>query len=83
MRIIKNINTRKDVKLVTWIPTLLLPSIKFFISESDFIDCKINKLHPMLKKYMTLYIFKLKQDEKKDVCDDWATYNKIDLAKCL
>ena len=46
------------------------------ISESDFIDCKINKPdNSVEKKYDFIYIC-LKQDEKKNTCDDWATYNK-------
>lgn len=55
------------------------------ISESDFIDCKVNKPDPSVEKIYDFIYICLKQDEKKNVCDDWATYNKNwDLAKkCL
>ena len=55
------------------------------ISESDFIDCQINKPDKSIEKIYDFIYICLKQDEKKDVCDDWATYNKNwDLAKkCL
>jgi glycosyltransferase involved in cell wall biosynthesis len=55
------------------------------ISESDFIDCAINKPDPSVEKIYDFIYICLKQDEKKNVCDDWATYNKNwDLAKkCL
>jgi len=46
------------------------------ISESDFIDCQINKPDPSVEKVYDFIYICLKQDEKKDVCDDWATYNK-------
>jgi hypothetical protein len=55
------------------------------ISESDYADCSLLKPDPAVeKKYDFLYIC-LKQDEKKDLCEDWATYNKNwELAKkCL
>lgn len=55
------------------------------ISESDFMDCHVMKPNPEVeKKYDFVYIC-LKQDDTKDTCDDWATYNKNwDLAKkCL
>ena len=49
---------------------------KALISESDFIDCTINKPDPNIKvEYDFIYIcLKVKNDSK--VCDDWATYNK-------
>ena len=46
------------------------------ISESDFIDCKINKPDTSVEKIYDFIYICLKQDEKKDKCDDWATYNK-------
>lgn len=46
------------------------------ISESDFIDCHINKPDASVEKIYDFIYICLKQDEKKDVCDDWATYNK-------
>ena len=49
---------------------------KALISESDFIDCQINKPDPSIEKVYDFIYICLKQDEKKDVCDDWATYNK-------
>lgn len=55
------------------------------ISESDFMDCNVAKPDDSVpKQYDFIYIC-LKQDEKKDACDDWATYNKNwELAqKCL
>lgn len=48
---------------------------KLLISESDFMDCYINKPKNVEKIYDFIYIC-LKQDESSDVCDDWATYNK-------
>lgn len=46
------------------------------ISESDFCDCSIIKpMKNIEKKYDFIYIC-LKQNEKLDKCDDWATYNK-------
>lgn len=56
-----------------------------FASESDFIDCNNYKPdYNMKKEYDFCYIC-LKVDDKKDLCDDWATWNKNwDLAKkCL
>ena len=49
---------------------------KALISESDFIDCTINKPDPNIKvEYDFIYIcLKVKDDSKG--CDDWATYNK-------
>ena len=55
------------------------------ISESDFMDCNVAKPDDSVpKQYDFIYIC-LKQDEKNDACDDWATYNKNwELAqKCL
>lgn len=46
------------------------------ISESDFIDCQINKPDESVEKVYDFIYICLKQDEKKDTCDDWATYNK-------
>ena len=46
------------------------------ISESDFIDCQINKPDNSVEKVYDFIYICLKQDEKKDTCDDWATYNK-------
>lgn len=48
-----------------------------FASESDFTDCNYVKPDSKYteKKYDFIYIC-LKVDEKKDLCDDWATYNK-------
>ena len=48
---------------------------RLLISESDFTNCKINKPINIQKEYDFIYIC-LKQDEKKDLCDDWATFNK-------
>ena len=55
------------------------------ISESDFMDCNVAKPNPDIKKEYDFIYICLKVDEKKDVCDDWATYNKNwELAKkCL
>ena len=47
-----------------------------FASESDWADC--NNMKPdnsLEKKYDFIYIC-LKVDQKKKLCDDWATYNK-------
>lgn len=55
------------------------------ISESDFMDCNVAKPdESVTKEYDFIYIC-LKQDEKKETCEDWATYNKNwELAqKCL
>ena len=47
-----------------------------FASESDWADCNILKPDKKVeKKYDFIYIC-LKVDQKKDLCDDWATYNK-------
>ena len=49
---------------------------KLLLSESDFIDC--HNYYPdknIKKKYDFIYIC-LKQDESKNICDDWATHNK-------
>tara|TARA_B110001450_G_scaffold230664_1_gene232063 strand:+ start:1566 stop:2660 length:1095 start_codon:yes stop_codon:yes gene_type:complete len=47
-----------------------------FASESDFIDCHLCKpIKGIEKKYDFIYVC-LKVDEKKEQCDDWATYNK-------
>ena len=47
-----------------------------FASESDFIDCNINKPDKSInKEYDFIYIC-LKVDSKKKLCDDWATWNK-------
>ena len=56
-----------------------------FQSESDYTDCNINKPDPTIKKEYDFIYICLKVDEKKDTCDDWATWNKNwELAqKCL
>ena len=41
------------------------------ISESDFIDCQINKPDKSVEKVYDFIYICLKQDEKKDTCDDW------------
>ena len=48
-----------------------------FASESDWSDCNFVKPDPKIKtkEYDFIYIC-LKVDEKKKLCDDWATYNK-------
>ena len=55
------------------------------ISESDFMDCNVMKPDTSVEKVYDFVYICLKQDQKKDKCDDWATYNKNwDLAKrCL
>ena len=55
------------------------------ISESDFMDCNVAKPDPSVEKEYDFIYICLKQDEKKEVCNDWATYNKNwELAqKCL
>ena len=57
-----------------------------FASESDWTDCNFMKpdISPPKKKYDFIYIC-LKVNEKKETCDDWATWNKNwELAKkCL
>ena len=56
-----------------------------FQSESDYTDCNINKPDPTIKKEYDFIYICLKVNEKKDTCDDWATWNKNwELAqKCL
>lgn len=56
-----------------------------FASESDFIDCNVCKPNPKIKKEYDFCYICLKVDQKKELCDDWATWNKNwDLAKkCL
>jgi hypothetical protein len=49
---------------------------RLLISESDFTDCNNNKPIPGLKKEFDFLYICLKQNPKKDTCDDWATYNK-------
>ena len=49
---------------------------RLLVSESDFTDCQINKPQPDLKKEFDFVYICLKQNEKNDTCDDWATYNK-------
>ena len=66
-------------------PEKYLPHVpKLLISESDFCDCNINNPTNVKKEYDFIYIC-LKQNEKNNTCDDWATYNKNwELAKkCL
>jgi hypothetical protein len=55
------------------------------ISESDFMDCNVAKPDESVKKEYDFIYICLKQDEKSEKCDDWATYNKNwELAqKCL
>tara|TARA_B100000989_G_C19519440_1_gene463385 strand:+ start:297 stop:1445 length:1149 start_codon:yes stop_codon:yes gene_type:complete len=74
---------RYKEKCKAWLHGFRNPSLFFpphvpnaLISESDFIDCKINKPDPNVEKIYDFIYICLKQDEKKDVCDDWATYNK-------
>jgi hypothetical protein len=47
-----------------------------FASESDWTDCNVCKPDPNIKKEYDFIYICLKVDEKKEVCDDWATYNK-------
>lgn len=56
-----------------------------FASESDWIDCHNSKPNKEVEKIFDFIYICLKVDEKKEVCDDWATYNKNwELAKkCL
>lgn len=49
---------------------------RLLLSESDFTDCNINKPIPNLKKEFDFIYICLKQNPKKDKCDDWATFNK-------
>ena len=56
-----------------------------FASESDFIDCNVCKPDSSIEKEYDFCYICLKVDQKKKLCDDWATWNKNwDLAKkCL
>ena len=47
-----------------------------FASESDWIDCNNSKPIKGEKKIYDFIYICLKVDEKKSLCDDWATYNK-------
>ena len=47
-----------------------------FASESDFIDCNVCKPDPNIKKEYDFCYICLKVDQKKKLCDDWATWNK-------
>ena len=47
-----------------------------FASESDWTDCNVCKPDPTIKKEYDFIYICLKVDQKKDKCDDWATYNK-------
>ena len=80
LKIIKNTNIKKlqkDGYIVLKIPYHFYHSFfPFFASESDFIDCNINKPDKSInKEYDFIYIC-LKVDSKKKLCDDWATWNK-------
>jgi len=56
-----------------------------FASESDWTDCNTCKPDKSIKKEYDFIYICLKVDQKKKLCDDWATFNKNwDLAKkCL
>ena len=45
-------------------------------SESDWIDCNVSKPDDTIKKEFDFIYICLKVDDKKTLCDDWATYNK-------
>jgi len=47
-----------------------------FASESDFIDCNVYKPDESIEKTFDFIYICLKVDDKKTLCDDWATYNK-------
>jgi hypothetical protein len=47
-----------------------------FASESDFIDCNVSKPDDTQEKIYDFIYICLKVDDKKEACDDWATYNK-------
>ena len=47
-----------------------------FASESDWIDCHVSKPDKTQEKIYDFIYICLKVDEKKTLCDDWATYNK-------
>lgn len=47
-----------------------------FASESDFIDCNVSKPDESIEKTFDFIYICLKVDDKKTLCDDWATYNK-------
>ena len=47
-----------------------------FASESDWTDCNVCKPDTSIKKEYDFIYICLKVDDKKEVCDDWATYNK-------
>jgi len=47
-----------------------------FASESDWIDCNVAKPDESQEKIYDFIYICLKVDEKKEACDDWATYNK-------
>ena len=69
-KIMKNINTKKDVKhgYTDSVIQVIISPIMFrnaLISESDFIDCKINKPNPSVEKVYDFIYICLKQDEKK------------------
>ena len=48
----------------------------YFASESDWTDCNVCKPDKTIKKKYDFIYVCLKVDEKKEKCDDWATYNK-------
>ena len=53
------------------------PDIPLLLSsESDWIDCNVSKPDTSIKKEYDFIYICLKVDEKKTLCDDWATYNK-------
>jgi hypothetical protein len=47
-----------------------------FASESDWIDCNVSKPDEKIEKTFDFIYICLKVDDKKSLCDDWATYNK-------
>ena len=47
-----------------------------FSSESDFIDCNVYKPDESVEKTFDFIYICLKVDDKKTLCDDWATHNK-------
>jgi hypothetical protein len=57
--------------------TIFPPDIPLlFASESDWIDCNNCKPDSKVEKIYDFVYICLKVDEKKDLCEDWATYNK-------
>ena len=47
-----------------------------YLSFWDFIDCNVAKPDYSQEKIYDFIYICLKVDEKKEACDDWATYNK-------